>query len=425
MTMIMMKCFCARRILVGRQQERRLLAAAFQRRKLSNYNYYDSSASSFSNRDAASSTIQEAVIVKERRDHGSSATGRPKIRLPKNDPLLAQMISETQQNYESNPDSMPNLQAMIDIFMKLEDWEQALNFEQELKQRLNEEGASSSMKAASYWRIGNLHMRLQNLVKGQESYKDALNECKQVDENDRELYGNILVALAGAQFHLGEAPQALETLQEVLDQGYFTTSSSSTNTDSLVRCLARKGLVYRHLLQFSEALKSYRDALNIIEATAEDKSLSMSKTNLLLDVADMHAALEEWDEALTIYKQLLGLPQDDRSDDMAWKGVLSHSIGKIYAQKGDYDQASTFLQTAIDCKRHGLPEHQGSHEELGKSLQALGAVYGVTGKSRQALDCFQEALMYARMKDNNQEEIMLCLRNIAVAKGEKVPKWGG
>ena len=167
------------------------------------------------------------------------------------------------------------------------------------------------------------------------------------------------------------------------------------------------------------------------------------------------------------------------------RGVLYHNIGKLYAamasaeskQKDNSKSNSTnsnnnhslYITRALDylTQSRVLKEQWmgDTHPELAKTLNSLGAVHAIRANDNdngdtvedadhhrvQALKCFQHALLIARMKamatatsrprnshqsghenddfyhiggQEEDAEVMLALRNIAVLKGEHVPRWG-
>ena len=69
-----------------------------------------------------------------------------------------------------------------------------------------------------------------------------------------------------------------------------------------------------------------------------------------------------------------------------------------------------------------------SHPEVAKTLTVLGAIHATLQNKAEALECFQQALLIARMHSSDSTgqdpEVMFAMRNIAVLKGENVPKWG-
>jgi tetratricopeptide (TPR) repeat protein len=151
------------------------------------------------------------------------------------------------------------------------------------------------------------------------------------------------------------------------------------------------------------------------------------RQSLQMDIADMHAALDEPDEALVLYETIMkedGERREDPSQDTALDGVMLHNMGKIRAQQGQKEQALIDLTKAAEIKERFAGE---TSPEVGKTLDALGAVHAVTGDKAKAHECFQRALLIARMHSesgDNDPTVMLALRNISVLKGQNVPKWG-
>ena len=335
---------------------------------------------------------------------------------------------------------------------------------------------------------------------------------------------------------------------------HLSSSSSSGRTPrpphpDLVKCLQHQGLVHRSLEDYDSALKAYRQALLVLDNATHNNTtvsgLSSSvgvkhqvrddddddddvrddfeekRQGLQMDVADMLAALDKYEDALEVYQAIwdrheeLRRRDDCDSDDSnnnnnatttsSLHGVLLHAMGRIHAHQGHYGLAQKQLLRALRIKeqlfgtaggaagggaggssgeattgaiieadavdddddnddssssssnnnnKNPISDHIVFHPEVGKTLQALGAVYAVqkddADKKYFALQCFQKALQIAvwqakleaqaaandagkqvvvdhqdeNASVNQHPEVMLVLRNIAILKGEKVPKWG-
>ncbi len=184
------------------------------------------------------------------------------------------------------------------------------------------------------------------------------------------------------------------------------------------------------------ALIEYQDSLEVMNSIIINMSITASsipeeadtrRQSLQMDIADMHAALDEADEALEMYETIMQEDREGREDpkeETALDGVMLHNMGKIRAQRGQRMQALVDLTKAAEIKERFAGE---SSPEVGKTLDALGAVHAVTGDKAKALECFQRSLLIARMHSeagDTDSNVMLALRNISVLKGKDVPKWG-
>jgi tetratricopeptide (TPR) repeat protein len=111
------------------------------------------------------------------------------------------------------------------------------------------------------------------------------------------------------------------------------------------------------------------------------------------------------------------------SSNVALEGIVRHNMGKLRVQLGDHEAAMRDLTMAIELKTAATGDPH--HPEMAKTWNSLGTCHAVLGDRSKALECFKQSLLICRMHhDEDDPEVMLALRNIAVLKGEKVPKWG-
>jgi tetratricopeptide (TPR) repeat protein len=342
-----------------------------------------------------------------------------------------------------------HLQTLSRAYEDLEYWSDALETEKRLLDYYRQDKDDHSTVAACLYRIGKLSMQEGNLHEARRYCQQSLDEYNRAYSNvyhaDK---GNVMISLAGIDYHHDRYDQALEKLHEA--EPHFmrheqsihgnsdtkaTYSSSSINNDSdsstvdqpghvnIIKCWQQIGLIYRTVEDYEEALKYYQKALDVVTRWFPTDE---RKQSIQLDVADMLQALDRPQEALAVYQQIQEEDRGNRSDsdeETPLDSVTCHAMGKIHAQLGNTSLAQELLEKAVKIKRALLGE---SHPEVGRSLSALGAVCAVQDNKSAALTHFQEALVIARMhspEGENDPEVMLALRNIAVLRGEKVSRF--
>jgi tetratricopeptide (TPR) repeat protein len=357
----------------------------------------------------------------------------------------------------NDPRARPALEAVRDCYENMLYWDDALAAEQALEELLLVEEDDEEQQAARAYRRGKLYMRLQNLVEASRYYKEALNIYERIyPESYRAEKGNVLISIAGIRFHREQLQASLQLLMEAephfRKHGLLQTSEAAANDletpnlgkphVDLVKCLQHQGLLHRTTEDFAAALNAYQEALHILETfycSDTENVVQERRQGLQMDVADMRSALDEFDSALAMYETILSEDKERRQrngdkESTALDGVMLHSMGKINAQLGNVDLAIVQLTQALDLKRQFVGEF---HPEVAKTLSALGAVQALRSKQsdpdtgydearRAALECFQQALLISRMHAKERERdplVMLAMRNIALLKGDSVPKW--
>ena len=384
--------------------------------------------------------IPEADIVRE----STTSLNRNQRRRRQEEERLEQLeqaLTHALQRYqEAADDSHQRKRALLDlchIYESLEYWDQALQLQQVL---LDDHCETPVERANALYGAGKLHMRLGDAGPARRCYQQAIGVLQEVMQNNKNendssmlspLMGNVLISMSGLDYYQGRLAESLETLEQA--EPWFNNNDSAPHVD-LIKCLQHQGLVYRGMNNFENARGKYQQALDVLDQVQDqlDATTCHSKRqSLQLDLADMMAALDDNQQACELYEQILTAHQQfqresaqDHDDDNALPGIIYHNLGRIHAQSSDTrEQALEELTRALSIKQDLLGD---THPECLKTLTALGALYGVLDNKRLAQQCFQQALLLARMhaEDDTDETVMLILRNIAVLKGEKVAKWG-
>lgn len=422
------------------------------------------SSSSSSSETTESAILLEAEAVRDRPVSGSRAIRQQALQelgtleealqaaLASHEQVLLLRSQQQQQeddtdaavSVSNHQDARRSLETLRDCYENLSYWEDALETEQALQELCE----TATDEAAALYRRGKLSMRLQQIPQAARYYQQALvlYQSEYGDAYHADI-GNLFISMAGVQFHREKLPAALQLLVEAQDHFQRHGSPVTADDDSatephidLVKCLQHQGLVHRMMQENDTALTKYQIALTVLEQQPHQLTplvYAEKRQALMLDMADQYAALDEPSQALELYEAILQQdraqrsPNDDTNNNnsksnepTALEGVLLHATGKIRAQQGEHEQALANLQQAVTIKELHAGE---TSQEVAKSLDALGAVYAVTGDKAQAHECFQRSLLIARMHSaagDVDPAVMLALRNLTVLKGQHVPKWG-
>jgi tetratricopeptide (TPR) repeat protein len=367
---------------------------------------------------------------------------------------LVEALQQQQRDGDGDGETMPvgllsSLERLRDGFEGVEYYADALRVEEAIYQHqqtmIEEENAEeelvvksgakkSTALVDSLYRQANLKMRLGRYGPAEHLYREALvgltgpatvsrtpgsaatnnnisstsRSTTITSRDDRR--ARFLLGLAGALFHRQLIDEALPYLQQA--------EACSDSSEVRVKCWQHLGLLHRTMQDFQSALQMYQNALAATVSTVEPAQ----RQRLQLDVADMHLALEQDEQAMELYQAILAENSGgggEGEDSGAVEAVLRHNMGRIYANGGDLDRAAQSLRTSISIKRR----NDAVNPDLVKSLSSLGAVYARQEKRGEALECFQEALLLARASGADVGEIMLYMRNIALVRGESVEKW--
>lgn len=260
-------------------------------------------------------------------------------------------------------------------YMDLGYWQEALRVEETKCQQLYSKGTDEY--ADSIHIQGKLWLRQEDFQHSKPLYEQALQYFQDTANTDQQ--GHVLISLAGWYYFRNQLEDAMKLLQQaepLLD----------TNPGLLVKCLDNQGLVLRRYGDFDLALDKYEQALQV---AMDDET----KLALQLHIADMLVALEEPDQAMMLYQQLV--TESQRKADAGMEGVLWHNIATLHVQRHEYDLAVEGFRRSLHLKQATAGE---DHPEVGKTWNSLGALhYGVLDEKLKALECFQHALWIARI----------------------------
>ena len=146
-----------------------------------------------------------------------------------------------------------------------------------------------------------------------------------------------------------------------------------------------------------------------------DSTVDERLYGLQLDMADCHSSVKDFSTALSMYKSLLQQEKDIGEPRSFMAGLLHRNIGMVYIKEERIEDALDQFVEARDIMSDHLP---ATHPEMGTTVNAMGVAYALTpGKHREALTCFREALLIARMnteydRDELDPLIQNLLRNI-------------
>jgi CHAT domain-containing protein/tetratricopeptide (TPR) repeat protein len=112
--------------------------------------------------------------------------------------------------------------------------------------------------------------------------------------------------------------------------------------------------------------------------------------NKQLDTSQFQAALESFQQALAIYKEI---------GDKEGEADSLNNLGRAYVSLGQYQKAMEFSQQSLVMARE-----IGSRQVEAKSLNNLGRAYNSLGQYQKAIEFFQQSLAIAReIGDRNVE----------------------
>ena len=225
-------------------------------------------------------------------------------------------------------------------------------------------GEDHPVVASSYNNIGALHYQSNDFARAIREYEKALTihlkNSGDIHTDTAGTYHNLGVAWK----HLGDFNTAQEYLQKALhvrqqqhkeqqQQGGETSSADTTTSNN-----------------------------SVPSAAAPDVAVSHTALGqLYAEMVNYDAAMEQYDAALAIQKQIYGT-------DSPMTATGHNNMGAVHYEKGNYADALEVYQTGLDILRAKAPDHP----DTAASWSNVGLTYLKMGEPEKSLEHHQEAL---------------------------------
>ena len=232
---------------------------------------------------------------------------------------------------------------------------------------------------ASLTDIGLSYLRMNNAIKADRAFENALNMRKQLGVYDHEDTANIYALIGENQAAIGNYEEALEARlkvvkirEEYLGQHRLTA-----------KALNEAGCTYFELQRYPEALPFCEQAFNMrLDLLGEDVDTAAS-FNLLgwihFKMGENASAIQSLEGAVEMRKKLLGCHEDT--------ACSYHNLGEVQCDVRDLFGALGSFQEAADIRSETL----GSHADTARSYHWLGIVQRDMGDFDGALKSLTKA----------------------------------
>jgi serine/threonine protein kinase/tetratricopeptide (TPR) repeat protein len=236
--------------------------------------------------------------------------------------------------------------------------------------------------------LGGLYQNSSAYDKAREEYTKVLTlDPKRVEAQ---------LAMGRVEIYSGDSQKALEYLTRAQ-----ALAVEFSNDEERAQILQAMGVAYAALNKHEDALRNFRDSLEIKRKLGLKKGIAMS----LDAMASSEDVLGKPDQALKDYKEALDLWQE--LGDKAGTGDVLNDLAQFYVDHGQYDQGLKLfkesLQAEIDV---------GNQSNQGLVLNNIGNVYFFKGDYQNARTYFEQALQL-REKLKISSNIADTLHNLA------------
>ena len=184
----------------------------------------------------------------------------------------------------------------------------------------------------------------------------------------------------------GEEAQVLETHPELLDDGLVAAMLEEAEN------LRRFGQLNNanRLMNCAGILLGMNDNTSVAVTRQAEADRLLEQGNQQYAISQFREALQSWEQALTIYRDL-----KNRQGEANSLGNLANAYGFL----GQFDRAIEFLKQSLVIKRE-IGDRQGEAASLG----SLGNAYGSLGQYHTAINFHQQYLEISREIGNRHGE---------------------
>lgn len=255
----------------------------------------------------------------------------------------------------------------------------------EIRTRLKD----TSGMISSYAKLGNGYFELAQYKKAQRSYNKAIHLAKIAgDENTLlQLYQNSANVLEVSGF-------IKEALQMQLDINEIALRTE--NKPVLLTNYGNLGSCYQKLHQYQKAREMYKKALPIALETKQTEQLSMIYQGLGVverAAGNTDLGLKHYQRAFQLYKQL---------DSKTGEGIVAVNIGNSFADLGQLDSASYYLNYGLD-----LVKNTNSYRQI---LNAYASLAELELRRKN----YQKAAEYLVLQNEYQDSVSIFRGNEVV-----------
>jgi tetratricopeptide (TPR) repeat protein len=272
----------------------------------------------------------------------------------------------------------------VRLALQNEDFESAINALQQAAALARESGDS----AGEGRHLGNLaliYYRVQRPDKALQYFERALASARA--DGDRLTEDGILGNMGNILREVGRHDDAIAYLNQAL---FIAQEIGDVRGRGI--WLSNLGLVYDDLARNQDAIEVHRESVNVARIMRDQRGLASRLGNLgnsLLVGGNSSEALKCFHEVVAIYKEL-----GDKTEAALRMGIIGNINSELGRAAPNDFEATFYYGLALDAYRDTLAMAQELDDKVGEGdlLTSIGNVYGNMGDYDQAINHFTAAL---------------------------------
>jgi serine/threonine-protein kinase len=234
--------------------------------------------------------------------------------------------------------------------------------------------------ARSYRSLGAMHAMRRNFRLASENYKHALDIMQTEESVDEDLFINLLTGYATSLRELGSPDTAAIFMDRAYALGNIVYEASDRR---MLRLKAEYAFILRGLDRFDEAETIYREVLAVITDPEVTDSLTAAST--MNNLAYILRLRERYEESADFYSLSLALHEGLYGNNHPRTIMINTNLATLNSIAGWNDTAEELFLESLSRSRQGQPEN---HWRIGASHATLGRFYHSIGKHSEADSMF-------------------------------------
>ncbi len=274
----------------------------------------------------------------------------------------------------------------------------------------------SETKAKSYFffpqqveneRVDSLISRAEQLYDA-EAFDQALEiylSAKEISEEEKYSKGlaHSYLGISGIYFVKGKLDISTSYLMKAKEQTF-----AKQDLDILYSISFREGLNLHMLGLYDEAIKRYKEAINISDKIDNNEDRINKLFGAYINIGDVYQLKKQNDSALYYYKSAYHSPTTNINN----KFTSSVSISEMYAENGELDSSKIYLMFAEDYS-----QKLGSKFSAALLSEIYGKYYDASGDVQSAIISYKKALELNKEIKNPREKLYKLLSEAYQKKG--------
>ncbi|WP_244329109.1 tetratricopeptide repeat protein [Tolypothrix sp. PCC 7910] len=207
--------------------------------------------------------------------------------------------------------------------------------------------------------------------KSQSRFREALKLCKYTLELAEDYL--VLHELARSEQELGEVIKAQEHYQKALE------NCPAEDEQEKAAIIHNLGYLKANSGEINEAIALFKQSLTIKEQIGDVQG----KAATLHELGTIKANTGEINEAIALYEQSLAL-----TEEISEQATTLHCLGTIKINRGEINEAIALFEKSLAIK-----EQIGDVQGMARSLSQLGIIKANSGKVTEAITLYKQSLI--------------------------------